>query len=130
MAIHQLGDALGPEEPHEIVFERQEELRRARIALTARSSAQLAVDAARLVALGAEDVQTADLHDVDLFAVGVLHLGRLGIDDAAAEFDVGSAAGHVGRDRDRARLTGARDDFRFALVVLGVEHVVRAVRRG
>ena len=50
------------EEPHQVVFERQEELRRARIALTARAAAQLPVDAPRLVALGADDVQAADLH--------------------------------------------------------------------
>ena len=32
--IHQLRDALRPEETHQVVFERQEELRRARISLT------------------------------------------------------------------------------------------------
>ena len=40
------GDALRAEESHEVIFERQEELRRTRIALTTGSSAQLAVDAA------------------------------------------------------------------------------------
>ena len=61
-AVHQLRDALGAEQAHQVVFERQEELRRARIALTAGTSAQLAIDAPRLVALGADDVQAADLH--------------------------------------------------------------------
>ena len=41
-----------------------------------------------------------------------------------AQFDVGAAAGHVGRDRDRARLARARHDLRLALVVLRVQHVV------
>ncbi len=55
------GDALGAEEAHEVVLERQEEARRAGIALAAGAAAQLAVDAARLVALGAEDVQPAGI---------------------------------------------------------------------
>ena len=60
--VHQLRDALGAEQPHQVVFERQEEVRRARIALAAGAAAQLAVDAPRLVPLGADDVQAADLH--------------------------------------------------------------------
>ena len=44
--------------------------------------------------------------------------------DAVAELDVGTAAGHVRRDRDRARLARARDDLGLALVVLRVQHVV------
>ena len=95
------------EEAHEVVLGRQEEARLAGVALAAGAAAQLVVDAARLVALGAEDVQAAEL------------------DDALAELDVDAAAGHVGRDRDRAGLAGLEDDLRLALVVLGVEHVVR-----
>src|SRR3569833_1232381 len=77
------------------------------------------------MALGADDVQAADLHDVDFLPVRILDLARLRIANVAAEFDVGAAAGHVRRDGDRARLTRARDDLRLALVVLGVENVVR-----
>src|SRR6185437_1118906 len=122
--VHQAGDALGAEHAHQVVFERQEELRRAGIALAAGPSAELPVDAARLVPLRPDDVQPPDLHDVDLLPVRVVDLGGLGIGDAAAEFDVGAAAGHVRCDRQRARLAGAGDDLRLALVVLGVEHVV------
>ena len=43
----------------------------------------------------------------------------------AAEQNVGSAAGHVGRDRDRAFAPGLRDDEGFTLVILGVEDFVR-----
>ncbi len=32
----------------------------------------------------------------------------------AAEQDIGTTAGHVRRDRDRAELTGLRDDLGFA----------------
>ena len=53
------------------------------------------------------------------------HLG-LGHDlGVAAEQDVGAAAGHVGGDGDRALAAGLRDDVGLALVLLGVEHVVR-----
>ena len=45
-SVHQLGDALGAEETHQIVLEGHHELRRARVALAAGASAQLAVDAA------------------------------------------------------------------------------------
>ena len=53
----QARDPVGAEEPHQVVFQRQEEERLARVALAAGAAAQLAVDAARLVALGADDLQ-------------------------------------------------------------------------
>ncbi len=43
----------------------------------------------------------------------------------AAEFDVGAATGHVGRDGDFAGHAGVLDDVRLALVLLGVQHLVR-----
>ena len=46
------------------------------------------------------------------------------MDDGGAEFDVGSAAGHVGGDGDGAGLSGVGDDLGFAGVVFGVEDVV------
>src|ERR1019366_9446830 len=67
---------------------------------------QLAVNAAGFVALGTDDVQTASFGY------------------AGSEFDVGAAPGHVRRDSHGAALAGARDDFRFLLVILGVEHGV------
>ncbi len=42
----------------------------------------------------------------------------------AAEQNVGAAAGHVGGDGDHAEAARLRNDFGFALVVLGVEHDV------
>ena len=44
---------------------------------------------------------------------------------AAAEHDVGAAAGHVGRDRDRLGPARLGDDLGFARVLLGVQHLVR-----
>ena len=56
-AVH----AVGPEDAHQVVLQRQEELRAAGIALAAGAAAQLVVDAAALMALGADDVEPAGL---------------------------------------------------------------------
>ncbi len=50
-------ELVGAEDAHQIVFERQEEFRMARIALAAGAAAQLVVDAAAFVPLGAEHVE-------------------------------------------------------------------------
>src|SRR6266566_2006885 len=71
-----------------------------------RSAAGLVVDAPALVALGADDVQPAD----------VCH--------ALSQDDVSPSPSHVGGDRDRRGLARLGDDPRLALVLLGVEHVV------
>ena len=86
--VHDAGDAVGAEAAHQFIFQRDEETRVARVALAAGTAAELVVDAARFVALGADDVQAAQLGD------------------AFAELDVGTATGHVGGDRDRAGLAG------------------------
>ncbi len=54
-AVH----AVGAEDAHQVVLERQVELRAAGIALAAGAAAQLVVDAPRFVALGADDVEPA-----------------------------------------------------------------------
>ena len=59
--VHDRRDALRAEYAHEIVVERQEKLRGPGIALASGPAAQLVVDTARLVALGADDVQPAEL---------------------------------------------------------------------
>ena len=78
----------------------------ARVALAGATARELAVDPPRFVAFGADDVQAAQLGD------------------ALAELDVGSAAGHVGRDRHAARLARLGDDLGLDLVVLGVQDLV------
>ena len=70
--LHQAGDAVGAEDAHQVVFERQVEARRARVALAAGAAAQLVVDAPRLVALGAEDVQAAEADDLVVLGVALL----------------------------------------------------------
>ena len=118
-------ELVGPEDAHQVVFEREEELRAARIALAAGAAAQLVVDAPALVALGAEHEQPAGrerglLQPRDLRAdrVGarIAHARRVVLDvgqflaDAhvgiAAELNVGAAARHVGGDGDRAGHAG------------------------
>src|SRR3990167_6330389 len=53
----------------------------------------------------------------------------LGIVRHAAELDVDAAAGHVRCDGDRPLPPSRGDDLGFALVVLGVEHLVRHTLR-
>ncbi len=153
-------EPVGPEDPHQIVFQRQEELRTPGVALTAGTAAQLVVDAPRFMALRADDVEAAgpghglgglralcrlDLdhvfrlqHNVaevldvglDLLDLGGLlgcigNVGGLLLDphlERAAELDVGAAAGHVGRDRDRAGHARLGHDVGFLLVEARIQH--------
>src|SRR5436190_11114865 len=142
-ALHDRADAISREDAHERIVEAQVEARRARVALAARATAQLVVDAPALVPLGGDDAQAALRLDGvvqalplvgELLRARRLFLGRdrrVGVDDldlvldVAAEHDVGSATGHVGGDRDHARAPGLRHDLGFLGVLLGVEHRVR-----
>src|ERR1700674_1093898 len=145
-AAHQALDAVGAEDPHQVVLEREIEARGAGVALAAGAAAQLVVDAPRLVALGAEDVQAAGgehllallgphflvARERRLEGLGLLLRIGLGSRQAlgiAAEHDVGAAARHVGGDGDGALASGLGDDRGLTLVVLGVEHDVRHPRR-
>ena len=80
--------------------------------MTAGTTTQLTVDTTRLVALGADDGQTA----------GFLH--------ARSKLDIGTTTCHVGGDGHGARLPGFLDDLCFLEVQLGVQHVVRDVLTG
>ena len=106
-ALHQARDALAAEQAHQVVLERQEEARRARIALAAGAAAQLPVDAPRLVALGAEDVQAAQVRRRP--APSLMSVPRPAMLVAMVTAPRWPAVG---------------DDLGFLLVVLGVQHVV------
>ena len=106
-ALHDVVDAVAGEQAHEVVRAGEVEARLARVALAARAAAQLVVDAACLVPLGAEHVEAAEL----------AHL--------VVDLDVDAAARHVRRDRDRADLAGVLDDLGLARVLLRVQDVVR-----
>src|SRR5207253_9965893 len=102
-ALHDPLDALAREQPHEIVLARKVETGLARVALATGAAAQLVVDPAGLVPLGAEHVQAAMA------------------DDALTELDVDASAGHVRRDRDRVRLAGVLDYLGLPCVLLRVQ---------
>ena len=69
-ALEQRADPLAREDAHEVVFEREEEARRAGVALTAGAAAKLVVDAAGLVALGAKNEEAAGLDDLVVLEFG------------------------------------------------------------
>ena len=140
-------DPLAGEALHQVVLEGQVEARRPGVALAAGAAAELVVDPARVVPLGADDVEPAGRHDAVVVRLGdglglgqgrlvglAVHLGRVEAalverlrgeaGRVAAEQDVRAAAGHVGGDRDRAGAPGLGDDARFLLVELGVEDLV------
>ena len=129
---------VGPEDPHQIVLERQEEFRASRIALAPGAAAQLIVDAAALVAFGADDIEAAGgdrlcPEPFDLgadfgflrLALGALRqIGAFLRDphfDIAAELNVGAAAGHIGRDGDGAGHARFGDDIGFLFVEARVQ---------
>ena len=58
-ALHQAGNALTLEDPHQIIFGRDVELGVTRVALTATTAPQLVVDPARLMPLAADHHQAA-----------------------------------------------------------------------
>src|SRR3546814_7695238 len=111
-------------------IQRQLEAAEAGVALTTGPAAELVVDAAAFVPLGAQHEQAArGLHllalrldlgldsrfgRVTLRAFGhVLQFVEDAELDIAAKLDVGAAPGHVGRDRDPALAARLGDDMRF-----------------
>src|SRR5208282_3780880 len=130
--------ALRAENAHEIVLQRQEELRSAWVALPARSPAQLIVDTAAFVPLRANNIEPAGV-DRLLFESRdfppdrrLMRLARFlrrgGVDlllhphfDVAAKLNVRAAPGHVCCDGNRARNARLSDDEGFLLVETRVE---------
>jgi len=153
---HHLGDTVHPvaaEQAHEVVLERQVELSLARVALTAGTAAQLVVDTTGFMALGADDGQAAGgKHALALGLAGLLGLGvklleLLGrhvlhgqalvlqalahqLVGVAAQQDVGTTTGHVSSDGHGAVASGLGHDMGLALVMLGVEDLVRDAALG
>mmetsp|Transcript_8876 Transcript_8876/g.26745 ORF Transcript_8876/g.26745 Transcript_8876/m.26745 type:complete len:218 (-) Transcript_8876:82-735(-) len=87
--VEQPLDLVAAEEAEDAVLEREEEVRRARVALPARAAAQLTVDPARVVQVRADDVQPSRLqHPLllrrellgELFADRLERLARLVLD--------------------------------------------------
>ena len=117
---HDALDALAAEPLHQLVFQGHVELGTAGVALASGAAPKLIVDAAGVVMLGADDEQPAQLDHSVVFLLPVVS-GCVG----AAQHDVGAAPGHVGGHGDSAQPSGLGDDAGLALVVLGVQHLVR-----
>ena len=200
--VHHGFHFLAAENAEKVVFQREEKSRGAGIALAAGAAAQLVVNAACLVALGAKDMQAAHGYHFVVLCLALRgelivnglplfqrHLENFAFDAGrapwpdccrhwqascearrlrsvslrgrlrtwssanhgtgrsvghgelvlqaiiarhgfgiAAEQNVGAAAGHVRRNRYGAFASRLRDNFRFALVLLGVQHLVRNAR--
>ena len=105
-AAHEALDAVGAEDAQQVVFQGEIEPGGPGIALAAGAAPELVVDAAGLVAFGAQDVEAAPFHH------------------PFAQDDVGAPAGHVGGDGHHAHLPGVGHDLGLFLVLLGVEHFV------
>mmetsp|Transcript_10283 Transcript_10283/g.33799 ORF Transcript_10283/g.33799 Transcript_10283/m.33799 type:complete len:846 (+) Transcript_10283:450-2987(+) len=124
--VEQPLDLVAAEEAEDAVLEREEEVRRARVALPARAAAQLTVDPARVVQVRADDVQPSRLqHPLllrrellgELFADRLERLARLVLDRLLEH--------RRRRGRHREQLVQRRE--LRPLVTLGV--VVRRRRR-
>ena len=96
----------------EVVLGAAEHLGGAGVALAGGAAEELAVDAAAAVRLGGDHVQAAEFGD------------------AAAELDVGAAAGHVRRDGDLPRWPASATISASCAVCVGVEHAMRPARGG
>jgi len=75
-AVHDGAHAVPREDAHERIVQTQVEARRARITLAARSATQLVVDAARLMAFGGDDAQSARRLDLFVCLLPLLAQGR------------------------------------------------------
>ena len=102
--IHQ---PLGTEQLHQVIFQGNVEAGFTRVSLTAGTSAQLVIDSSRLMALCADDLQSAQ-------GSGLL-----------VQLDIGTTAGHVGRDGHGAVYTGIGHDLRFHLMELRIQDFMR-----
>ncbi len=86
--FHDRAHLVGGEHPHQVVFEREVEQRRARVPLAPGAAAQLVVDAPRLVPFGAEHIQTPEPDHLVVLGVGLVlelreHRLVLGLVDGA-----------------------------------------------
>src|SRR6202008_3142439 len=70
--LQQVRHPLLREDAHQIVFEREVEARRSGIALAAGAATKLVVEAARLVAFGAENVQATSSNHLAVLNVSLL----------------------------------------------------------
>ena len=93
--------------------------------------------------LGTNNSQAAEFHNavvinlplgLDFFFLSLFLFVRKGfvvvdllkcLADTAAQDDVGTAAGHVGGNRNHAGTTGFHNDLSFSLMLFSIQHIVR-----
>ena len=91
---------------HQIIFTRNEELSGTRIALTATTTTELVVNAARIVTSRTNHDETAEFLN------------------AFAEFNIGTTTSHISSKRDGTFFASFGDDSSFAFVILSVQDFV------
>src|SRR5690606_25811776 len=104
--VHNPGNSLRHEQSHEVVFKRDVKLRRSRISLTTRTTAQLPVYTTRFVALRTDNCKSS------------------GCTGFRSKFDIRSPSRHVGRNCHSSGFAGFSNNFSFTLVLLGVKYLV------
>ncbi len=136
-------------DPHQVVFQRQEEAAAPRVALASATAAKLEVDAARFVSLRTDDLQAAHAANFLSFGFHLLPLGDFGNEGIplgrrhvepggvdvlqpgpghrfgiSSQDDVRATAGHVRGDSYRPEPASLRNNLGLAFVVLGIEYLV------
>ena len=133
---HHGADAIGGEDPHEVVFHGKVEAGGPRIPLAPGTASELVINAPRFVPLRANHPKAtgpqhrfmAGLPSIPRGLPSCLivrrKLGQLRL-KVAPKNDIRAPSRHVGGHRNRAGPPRLGDDFRLPLVELGVEHLVR-----
>ena len=102
--------ALRAEQTHQIILKRNVEAGLARVSLSSGTAAQLVVNTSGLMALCADDLQTA------------------GCPRLIVQLDIGTTTGHIRRDRNGIVYTGIGNDLRFHFMELSVQDIVLNAR--
>ena len=102
--VHDGGYSLRAEYPEEIILKGKIEARGSGISLAARSTPELVVDTTAFMPFRSEDVEAIQIHDT------------------FAQHNICSSARHIGGDGHGLCLACLRNDFRFLLVMLGIQY--------
>ncbi len=105
--IHDRCNIISSEQAQQIILQRQIKPRRPRITLAPSTAAQLIVDTARLMPLGAKNAQTTELRD------------------AFTQHNIRTAPSHIRGNRHRIQLPGIFNDLGFLLMELCIQHTMR-----